>query len=230
MEDTGQGKDPLEERLKLLRDIRNYLCYLREMGVEGVPAPQGGLTLEDIRREIGDCRRCRLHKERRNIVFGSGNPHAVLVFVGEGPGREEDIQGLPFVGAAGEMLTRIIERVLGLRREDVYIANVVKCRPPKNRTPYPDEIATCLPFLEKQLEVIRPKIIVALGSVAAQSLIGTKEGITSLRGRFHYYRGDTVIMPTYHPAYLLRNPGKKKETYQDMLMVKEKLKELGVVK
>ncbi len=230
MEDTGQGKDPLEERLKLLRDIRNYLCYLREMGVEGVPAPQGGLTLEDIRREIGDCRRCRLHKERRNIVFGSGNPHAVLVFVGEGPGREEDIQGLPFVGAAGEMLTRIIERVLGLRREDVYIANVVKCRPPKNRTPYPDEIATCLPFLEKQLEVIRPKIIVALGSVAAQSLIGTKEGITSLRGRFHYYRGDTVIMPTYHPAYLLRNPGKKKETYHDMLMVKEKLKELGVVK
>lgn len=215
-----EGKG-LEE---VLKELKLYLCYLQGIGVEEIPGEEEkGLALEDIRREIGDCRRCRLHKGRRNIVFGSGNPKATLVFVGEGPGREEDREGLPFVGAAGEMLTRIIERVLHMKREDVYIANVVKCRPPKNRTPRPDEIASCLPFLEKQLEAIKPKVIVTLGSVAAQSLIGTKEGITGLRGRFHYYREGTVIMPTYHPAYLLRNPHKKRETYQDMLMVKERL-------
>lgn len=233
----------------LLRDIRGYLNFLSMMGVEGVPsgkfkrptivgAPNARCKikseienrksqitrLDEIREEIGGCKRCKLSNSRRNIVFGTGNPHAKVVFVGEGPGREEDIQGLPFVGAAGEMLTRIIERVLNLKRSDVYIANVVKCRPPENRMPQPDEIAQCLPFLEKQLEAINPGIIVALGAVAAQSLLGTKAGITSLRGKFHYFRGSTVVMPTYHPAFLLRNPGKKKETHEDMLMVKERLK------
>ena len=227
MGDPRQDRGHVEVR-RVIEGIQAYLSYLQAMGLEGVPGyKEKGPTLEDIRREMGDCKRCRLHKSRRNIVFGSGNPRAILVFVGEGPGREEDMQGLPFVGAAGEMLTRIIERVLNMERKDVYIANVVKCRPPNNRTPRPDEIAACLPFLERQLEVIGPKVIVALGSVAAQSLIGTKEGITALRGRFHYYRGDTVVMPTYHPAYLLRNPGRKKETYQDMLMVKERLEGLA---
>lgn len=233
----------------LLRDVRGYLSFLSMMGIEGIPylpvrstqtgqlytqniPSEGGndletpFTLEAIREEIGNCKRCKLSGSRRNIVFGTGNPHAKVVFVGEGPGREEDIQGLPFVGAAGEMLTRIIERVLKLKRADVYIANVVKCRPPENRTPQPDEIAQCLPFLEKQLEVIKPGIIVALGAIAAQSLLGTKTGITTLRGRFHYYRGNTVVMPTYHPAYLLRSPDKKKQTHEDMLMVKERLGEL----
>ncbi len=221
----------------LLADIRGYLKYLELMGVEGLPFDDGAtagfkddepedsaaLTLQDVRKEIGDCTRCKLCKGRTNIVFGAGSPKAGLVFVGEGPGRDEDIKGLPFVGAAGAMLTRIIERVLNLTRDDVYIANIVKCRPPNNRNPEPDEIFACMPFLEKQLEVIKPALIVALGNVAAKSLIGTKTGITALRGRFHYYSGGIKIMPTYHPAFLLRNPAKKRETYEDMLMVKAEL-------
>jgi uracil-DNA glycosylase family 4 len=177
------------------------------------------LTLEGIRREMGECTRCRLHEGRNHLVFGEGDPHAALVFVGEGPGREEDLQGKPFVGRAGELLTRIIEAI-DLTREEVYIANIVKCRPPNNRDPRPDEIQTCLPFLLKQLEAIRPRIICCLGTFAAQTLLGTEEKISALRGRFHTYQG-AKLMPTYHPAFLLRNPQFKKAVWEDMKRIRE---------
>ncbi|MDQ7837514.1 MAG: uracil-DNA glycosylase [Thermodesulfobacteriota bacterium] len=181
-------------------------------------------TLADVRRELGDCERCKLHKTRTNIVFGAGNEQAKLVFVGEGPGLDEDIQGEPFVGAAGQLLTRII-RAINLRREDVYICNIIKCRPPKNRNPEPDEIEACKPFVLKQLEVIRPRLICALGSVAAQALLETAAPIGILRGRFHSFRG-VKLMPTYHPAYLLRNPAKKREVWEDMQMIQKEYQAL----
>ena len=174
-------------------------------------------TLEDIRADLGDCQRCRLAGGRNKIVFGAGNPGAKLVFVGEGPGFEEDQQGLPFVGPAGQLLTRIIEAIK-LDRDQVYICNVIKCRPPRNRNPEPDEINTCFPFLERQLAAIRPDFIVALGTFAAQTLLGTTTPISRLRKRFHEYNGIQVL-PTYHPAYLLRNPDKKREVWEDMKML-----------
>ncbi len=174
-------------------------------------------TLEDIRADLGDCQRCRLAEERRNIVFGAGDPQAKLVFVGEGPGFEEDQQGLPFVGPAGQLLTRII-RAINLDRNQVYICNVIKCRPPGNRNPDSDEINTCFPFLERQIAAIQPKLIVALGTFAAQTLLGTSTPISRLRNRFHEYDGIKVL-PTYHPAYLLRNPDKKRAVWEDMKML-----------
>ena len=182
-------------------------------------------TLEEIREEIGDCTRCKLHEGRTNIVFGEGNPKARLVFVGEGPGRDEDIQGQPFVGRAGQLLSKIIN-AMGLKRSDVYICNVVKCRPPANRTPEQDEIATCQQFLIKQLRAIDPEVIVCLGSVAAQSVLNTKVKLGELRGNFHTY-GRARLMVTYHPAALLRNPGFKKPLWEDMQLV---MKELGISK
>lgn len=176
-----------------------------------------GDTLERIREDIGECTRCRLHRQRTNIVFGVGNPKAELVFVGEGPGHDEDVQGIPFVGRAGKLLTQIIE-AMGLRREDVYICNVVKCRPPENRTPEKDEIATCSPFLVRQLDAIRPKVIVCLGSVAAQMLLGTNQSISRFRGEWFDYRG-ARLLSTYHPAYLLRNPNAKGEVWKDLQKV-----------
>jgi DNA polymerase len=158
--------------------------------------------LAEVRSGLGECTRCRLHAGRTNIVFGVGNPSARLVFIGEGPGADEDAQGEPFVGRAGQKLNEMI-RAIGLEREDVYIANVVKCRPPDNREPKPDEIATCSPFLVEQIEAIRPRVIVTLGSPATKTLLGTKAGITRLRGTWHSYRG-IPVMPTFHPAYLLR--------------------------
>ncbi|MEW6327057.1 MAG: uracil-DNA glycosylase [Thermodesulfobacteriota bacterium] len=181
-------------------------------------------TLADVRRELGDCERCKLHRTRTNIVFGAGNEQAKLVFVGEGPGLDEDIQGEPFVGAAGQLLTRII-RAINLRREDVYICNIIKCRPPKNRTPEPDEIEACKPFVLKQLDAIRPRLICALGSVAAQALLETAAPISILRGRFHNFQG-IKLMPTYHPAYLLRNPAKKREVWEDMQKVQKEYQAL----
>lgn len=181
-------------------------------------------TLADVRRELGDCERCKLHRTRTNIVFGAGNEQAKLVFVGEGPGLDEDIQGEPFVGAAGQLLTRII-RAINLRREDVYICNIIKCRPPKNRNPEPDEIEACKPFLLKQLDAIGPRLICALGSVAAQALLETAAPIGILRGRFHSFRG-VKLMPTYHPAYLLRNPAKKREVWEDMQMIQKEYQAL----
>ena len=176
-----------------------------------------GDTLGRIREDIGDCTRCRLHRQRTNIVFGVGNPKADLVFVGEGPGHDEDVQGLPFVGRAGKLLTQIIE-AMGLRREDVYICNVIKCRPPENRTPEKDEIATCSPFLFRQLAVIQPRVIVCLGSVAAQTLLGTNQSISRYRGEWFDYRG-ARLLSTYHPAYLLRNPNAKGDVWKDLQKV-----------
>jgi uracil-DNA glycosylase family 4 len=178
-------------------------------------------SLESIREDIGDCTRCRLHERRTNIVFGEGNPHARLVFVGEGPGSEEDVTGRPFVGRAGQLLDKIIEAI-GSRREEVYIANIVKCRPPGNRTPERDEVATCEPFLFRQLAVIKPEAIVALGSPAFQCLMRTRETITRARGEWKDWNGIRV-MPTFHPAYLLRSPDKKRETWEDMKKVRDYL-------
>ncbi len=174
-------------------------------------------SLTRIREDIGDCKRCKLHKGRTKIVFGVGNPKAELVFVGEGPGRDEDLQGEPFVGRAGKLLTQMIE-AMSLKREDVYIANVVKCRPPENRLPEKDEIATCSPFLIRQLDVIRPKVICCLGSCSAQTLLQTTQGISKFRGEWFDFRG-TKLIATYHPAYLLRNPGAKGEVWKDLQKV-----------
>ncbi|HEV8717477.1 MAG TPA: uracil-DNA glycosylase [Candidatus Binatia bacterium] len=187
------------------------------------PTVQTVQTLEELRAEIGDCRRCKLCQGRTKIVFGVGNPRADLVFVGEGPGRDEDLKGEPFVGRAGQLLTEIITKGMKLRREDVYIANVVKCRPPDNRNPEPDEIAACEPFLMKQLDLIKPRLIVALGTFAAQTLLKTKTPISRLRGVWHTYQG-VKLMPTLHPAYLLRNPNDKRLVWQDIQAV---LREMG---
>lgn len=174
-------------------------------------------TLEDIYRNLGDCTRCGLCKGRRNIVFGAGNPNAKLVFVGEGPGHDEDIQGIPFVGPAGQLLTKIID-AMKLTREEVYICNVVKCRPPDNRNPKEDEIRACIPFLERQIAAINPEFIIGLGGIAVQSLLNTTKGITKIRGQWTTYMG-VKFMPTFHPSYLLRNPEKKREVWQDVQKV-----------
>jgi uracil-DNA glycosylase family 4 len=176
-----------------------------------------GDTLPRIREDIGDCTRCKLHKGRTKIVFGTGNPNADLMFVGEGPGRDEDLSGEPFVGRAGKLLTDMI-KAMGLQREDVYIANVVKCRPPENRLPEKDEIFTCSPFLMRQIDAIKPKVICTLGSCSAQTLLQTAQGISKLRGEWFDFRG-AKLMPTYHPAYLLRNPAAKPEVWKDLQKV-----------
>jgi len=180
-------------------------------------------TLLKIREDIGDCTRCELHKGRNKIVFGDGNPKAELVFIGEGPGADEDAQGLPFVGRAGKLLTQMIE-AMGLQRRDVYICNVVKCRPPENRAPEPDEVTTCSPYLLRQIDVIKPKVIVCLGAVAAKTLLETTRGISQFRGQWLEWRGHK-LMATYHPAYLLRNPNAKGEVWKDLQKV---MAELGL--
>ncbi|MBI3811583.1 MAG: uracil-DNA glycosylase [Nitrospirae bacterium] len=187
-------------------------------------------ALAALRTEIGDCTRCKLHTGRTHLVFGTGDPEAGLMFVGEAPGEDEDRQGLPFVGKAGQLLTRIIE-AMGLKRESVYIANIIKCRPPRNRNPEPDEIASCSPFIQRQIEILRPKVVCALGSFAARTLLGTGQKISQLRGRFHDLPilssdGSTAgikVMPTFHPAYLLRNPDDKKRVWEDMKMIMREL-------
>ena len=181
-------------------------------------------ALQAIRSDIGDCTRCKLHRlGRRQIVFGVGNPSADLMFVGEAPGADEDVQGIPFVGRAGQLLTKIIEAI-GLRRDDVYIANVIKCRPPENRNPEPDEVETCEPFLFQQIDRIKPKVIVALGTFAARALLKTQDPISRLRGRAFDYRGATLI-PTFHPAFLLRSPDRKRDVWEDMKKVRALLQE-----
>ena len=174
-------------------------------------------TLLKVREDLGECTRCKLHKHRHTIVFGDGSPKAELVFVGEGPGADEDAQGLPFVGRAGKLLTQMIE-AMGLQRKDVYICNVVKCRPPENRTPEDDEVGTCSPFLFRQLDVIAPKMIICLGAVAAKTLLKTNRGISQFRGQWLDYRS-SKLMATYHPAYLLRNPNAKGEVWKDLQKV-----------
>jgi len=179
--------------------------------------------LDEVRRELGDCTRCNLCASRKQIVFGKGNPNASLVFVGEAPGREEDLAGEPFVGEAGQLLTRIINAIQ-LRREDVYITNVIKCRPPNNRDPKPQEIKACFPFLQSQLQVVRPSIICALGRCAAQSLLRTTERISRLRGKIFEFQKIKVV-PTFHPASLLRNPQWKRDVWQDIQLVHKLLEE-----
>ena len=188
-------------------------------------APDAATALRLIREDLGDCTRCSLCRGRTNIVFGVGNPDARLMFIGEGPGADEDLKGEPFVGRAGQLLTKIIES-MGMQRGEVYIANVVKCRPPENRTPLPDEIGTCAPFLLQQIRAIRPRVLVCLGTPAAQTVLGTRETITRLRGGFHDLEGIRV-MPTFHPAYLLRNPAAKREVWDDMKKVIAELKAAG---
>jgi len=209
----------IKETLRLMAEsgCRGFDCSPRcldMMAGWGRPAASARESLTDIREELGDCRRCRLHLKRTHIVFGEGDPHARLVFVGEGPGFEEDRRGQVFVGAAGQLLTRIIQAI-GLSRKQVYIGNIIKCRPPGNRNPEADEIDACFPFLERQIAAIRPRFVCALGSFAARALLRTDTPISKLRGRFHDY-GAIKLMPTYHPAYLLRNPAKKRETWEDM--------------
>jgi DNA polymerase len=179
-------------------------------------------TLDELRAAIGDCQRCKLCAGRTHIVFGVGNPQARLMFVGEGPGRDEDIQGEPFVGRAGQLLTDIITKGIGIKREDVYICNVVKCRPPENRNPEPDEVAACEPFLKKQIDLVRPEIIIGLGKFAVQTLLKSTVPISKLRGNWHSYHG-IKLMPTFHPAYLLRNPADKKLVWED---IKKVIKEM----
>ncbi|MBW2609334.1 MAG: uracil-DNA glycosylase [Deltaproteobacteria bacterium] len=181
------------------------LDYLHDKGEVSHLSP-----LDDLRRSVEGCKRCKLWNSRTRLVFGEGAPHSRLVFVGEGPGREEDLAGRPFVGEAGKLLTRIIEKGMGLKREEVYICNVVKCRPPNNRDPERDEIETCIPFLKQQIKIIRPEVICTLGRIAGQQLLGRDFKITRERGVWHSFM-DIPVMPTFHPAYILRNPSRERE-------------------
>lgn len=218
-----------EELKSIVNQIQGHLELQHRVGrdgilpVEGLQAQMNSRALAQLRSEMGDCKRCKLHPHRTHLVFGSGNPDARLMLVGEAPGEEEDLQGQPFVGKAGQLLTRIL-KAMGLERNDVYIANILKCRPPQNRNPQPDEIETCQPFLRKQVEIIHPKVVCALGTFAAQTLLQTDEKISRLRGRFHDYYG-VKLMPTYHPAYLLRNPQDKRLVWEDMRLIMKELSE-----
>jgi DNA polymerase len=205
------------------KDVRTKTTIEQTGGLLDLPNDR---SLDEIRKDLGECTRCRLHQHRTHIVFGEGDPAADLVFVGEGPGADEDRTGRPFVGKAGRLLDKIID-AMGMSRGDVYICNVVKCRPPENRTPERDEAATCGPFLFRQLGFIRPKVIVALGAPALQCLTGSREGITKVRGHWQDWYG-IKVMPTYHPAYLLRVPDKKKETWEDMKRVRDFILNGGV--
>jgi len=186
----------------------------RTQEASATPAADSAATLKMIRDDLGECTRCRLHEGRTHLVFGTGNPRARLMFVGEAPGQDEDEQGLPFVGRAGQLLTKMIES-MGLKREEVYIANVLKCRPPGNRPPRPDEVATCGPFLRKQIASINPEVLCTLGSFAAQAVLRREDKISSIRGKFFMVDG-VMVLPTYHPAYLLRNPGEKRTVWEDL--------------
>lgn len=218
--------------LELRMEVAEQLKFFADLGVTHLRIEQASqvqekptVSLEQIRDDLGDCKRCKLHSGRRNIVFGTGNSDADLMFVGEAPGADEDLQGLPFVGRAGQLLTRIIEAI-GLRREQVYIANILKCRPPGNRDPQPDEVESCEPFLFRQIEAVHPMIIVALGRYAAQTLLRSTTPISKLRGRFVEYRGGLLIA-TFHPSYLLRNPSAKREVWEDMKKVRSTLQAQG---
>jgi len=238
-----------DEILRLVGEARRHLEIERAFGVSAVPfdgrkvsrlrqamarkrAPAGGkadeklAALEALQREAEACRRCELGERRLKLVFGDGNPDADLMFIGEAPGQYEDEQGIPFIGPAGQLLTRIIE-AMGLERGQVYIGNVLKCRPPGNRAPLPNEAHACLPYLRRQIDIIRPKIIVTLGNPATRALLNTTAGITKIRGRFVNWNG-IEVMPTFHPSYLLRKQAAKREVWQDMQKVHARMKELGL--
>jgi DNA polymerase len=233
-----------QELVNLVIDTKKQLEHLRVLGVEGIrglpppvpdvpsslfadlaPAPAkltpSAETFEQIHREIGDCTRCPLHLERTHVVHTEGNRKARLMFVGEAPGADEDAQARPFVGRAGQLLTKIIEAI-GLKREEVLIGNVNRCRPPQNRAPTTEEASMCKPFLLREIAVVQPEVIVVLGNTAMKNLLDTREGITRLRGRFQDYKG-IKVMPTFHPAYLLRDPSKKRETWEDLKQVRDYL-------
>jgi uracil-DNA glycosylase len=251
---SSDDAGPLGELRELVGQLRTNLALRKRSGLQGVPArktarrlpvavpaaphdpgpgpsegtsgrAEGAAGLQAVRADLGDCQRCRLAQGRKNLVFGVGNPAAHLVFVGEAPGADEDAQGEPFVGKAGQLLTKMIE-AMGYRREDVYICNVIKCRPPGNRNPEPDEVAACEPFLKAQLGALRPRMIVTLGKFAAQCLLRDDTPITRLRGGFRSYEG-IQLMPTFHPAYLLRDPSKKKLAWEDLKAVNAVLRRLG---
>ena len=223
----------------VLKEVRNFLEHEAQFGLSEIPiaavkknvkreksavknGKDNASLLLGLFNDIKDCRKCGLCKGRTNLVFGVGNPEAELMFIGEGPGRDEDLQGIPFVGRAGQLLTKIIE-AMKFKREDVYIANIVKCRPPENRNPSEDEALACIPYLLKQVEIISPKVIVCLGSVAVSYFLNTDEKITQVRGKFREWNG-IPVMPTFHPAFLLRNPNMKKPVWEDM---QEVMKFLG---
>jgi len=186
------------------------------------PGIRDAESLNDLREVLGDCQRCKLCKGRKNIVFGVGDPKARLMLVGEGPGEDEDLQGVPFVGRAGELLTDILTKGMGLTREQVYIANVIKCRPPNNRNPQPDEIVACQPFLRRQIELVRPEVLITFGNFPTQALLADRTPISRRRGRWHEYAG-IALMPTFHPAYILRNPSDKRLVWNDIKLVMERL-------
>ena len=238
----------MPEQKKVLEDAKNLLEYAKTLGMTEIPASKAAFkatrapkppdqktcapedeqklsdakTLEDVSCAMGDCQRCKLGATRTKLVFGVGNPKAEIMFIGEAPGRDEDEQGEPFVGRAGQLLTKIIQ-AMGFERKDVYIGNICKCRPPENRPPEPDEVSACIPFLIRQVELVKPKMIVCLGSTAVQNLLQTEAKISGMRGKIQNWRG-VPVMPTYHPAFLLRNPAMKKPVWEDMQAV---LKHLG---
>jgi DNA polymerase len=213
----------VKDQLEFFQDLGVRDLYIDQITAPGVATlvPGSMADLPALAKFVAGCPRCKLSKSRTNIVFGQGNPKADLMFVGEAPGRDEDEQGLAFVGRAGQLLTKIIE-AMGRKREDVYIANILKCRPPNNRNPEPDEVAACRPFLEEQIRLISPKVIVTLGTFAAQALLETDEPIGRMRGRWRSAHGARV-MPTFHPAFLLRTPERKKDVWEDMKIVRDYL-------
>lgn len=219
---VGRANQPNSSREEATIRTRRSFSPAPDVGA-AVPAEERASALQAIREDLGDCTRCALQKGRNTIVFGVGNPAARLMFVGEGPGADEDAQGLPFVGRAGQLLNNMIA-AMGLKREDCYIANIVKCRPPGNRTPEPNEANTCSPFLFRQIDVVRPHVLVALGATAATYLLGARQPLAGLRGRVHAFRGMSLIV-TYHPAFLLRDPRQKKEAWADLQIA---MKELGL--
>ncbi|MEW6355292.1 MAG: uracil-DNA glycosylase [Planctomycetota bacterium] len=232
--------EPNDAVQSLIRAVRNRVEMEMGFGMNDLPlfekAEKTGETRADaspserakalaqLEAELQACCKCGLGETRTNLVFGVGNPDADLMFIGEAPGHDEDMQGEPFVGRAGQLLTKIIEAI-GMKREDVYIANILKCRPPNNRAPLPTEMVMCMPYLRKQIRLIQPKIIVALGGTAVQGLLKTTDGITKLRGTFTEFDG-IKLMPTFHPAYLLRNPGGKRQVWEDMKRVRDTLKDM----
>jgi len=210
---------------EVIGSIKAYMMLEKEAGAAEYYFTKPPSGLGTLKAEVDLCKKCGLSETRKNVVFGDGSDKAKLVFVGEAPGEDEDIQGLPFVGRAGQLLTKIIE-AMGLRRKDVYIANILKCRPPDNRPPAPDEILACRDNLRRQIGIIKPKVICTLGKFASQTLLNTETPISALRGKFGDYNG-IKVMPTFHPAYLLRNPGEKRLVWEDMKMILKELKEKG---
>lgn len=205
-------------------EIIEWLLFYNELGIREFDiitlAKKREDLLKELEIEIDDCKKCQLHNGRQNIVVSDGSPYASLMLIGEGPGEEEDKQGLPFVGRAGQLLNKMLAAI-NLKREDVYITNIVKCRPPMNRTPLLDEIEMCFPYLDKQIKIVKPKLIVSLGSPATSTLLCTKKGITELRGKFFKYDENTYVLPTYHPAFLLRNQNKKREAWEDLQKIQK---------